>query len=534
MNHSNSKPRVIAFEGVDGSGKTTVLGHVAEYLHDRGVPVSLPRVGKDHVSKPIREIRQLTRDRTNLDLCPRAELLLYAGREAQVVEQHVRPAIAQGATVLLDRSMLTPVVLGAHGRGLDLDTCETIAAAACGGRHPDLTLIFDVEPRTSRIRKRMDKIRRGETRNGGRKGLAGSSFGERVRNGYLQLAKRDALPVFHCERASPQEIATQVITMLETGTFVEDRQQATPWWMVDPAASFEEAVERLPGLIRLYFTRGLRLGRAIRAELLEREPALAIWAADVDDPILRRGIAVAPELVLARLGISPLGTSLRKALRFSHPLEVARSLALIGGDEADRMRMQLAEQAPGAVVESLIGRVDPFAVKLRERLWKRADMVERALSLQHCNDPESWRQRARLLEKDPAAVLPTLQGLPPERVDSILVRFAERAPKAVLLALRGRADASAHRLRTQLIDTGREVIDSLLGLDDPTSWAMRELFCTRWPSTVVGSLLGLTHDPRADALLARSRESAPGDLFLKRRLFLLADPNDPLRGLHDD
>jgi dTMP kinase len=528
------RPRVIAFEGVDGAGKSTVLELVAEHLRSQAISVSLPRVGKDHVSKPIREIRNLTRDRTNLELCPRAELLLYASREAQVLDQHIRPAIAQGAMVLLDRSMLTAVVLGAHGRGLDLSTCETIAAEASGGLQPDLTLIFDVEPRTSRIRKRLAKIRAGESRNGGRKGLAGSALGERIRAGYLSLAERDALPVFHCERGSPQEVAAQVISLVETGSFVEKPDQATPWWMVDPAASFEEAIEWLPGLVRLYFTRGLRLGRAIRSELLEREPALAIWAADVEDPILVRGIAVAPELVLAQLDDSPAAAALRARLLVSHPLEVARSLVNVGGDEADRLRMQLAEHVPGAVVESLAGRLDPFAIVLRERLWKRADVHERAASLLRCNDFESWRRRERLLDRDPAVVLPTLGDLPPERVDPILERFADRAPKAVLQALRGRADAVAHRLRARLIDTGREVIDSLLGLADPTSWALREQFCERWPSTVVGSLVGLAHDPRTDRLIARCRESAPGDLFLKRRLFLLADPNDPLRGLHDD
>jgi dTMP kinase len=529
-----SKPSVIAFEGVDGAGKSTVLGLVAEHLRSRGVDVSLPRIGKDHVSKPIREIRQLTRDRTNLDLCPRAELLLYASREAQVVEQHIRPAIASGATVLLDRSMLTPIVLGTHGRGLELDSCERITSEASGGLRPDLTLIFDVDPRTSRIRKRLEKIRTGNTRNGGRKGLAGSAFGERVREGYLQLAERDGLPVFRCERGSPQEIAAQVIALLETGSFVEEPDQATPWWSVDPAASFEEAVERLPGLLRLYFTRGLRLGRAIRSELLEREPALVIWAADLDDPVLVRGMAVAPELVLARLGATPEATALRNRLLVSHPLEVARSLVGVDGEEADRLRTQLAERVPGAVVESLVGRLDPFAIALRERLWKHADVHERAIGLQGCNDTESWRRRQKLLERDPAVVLPMLRGLPPERVDPILEGYAERAPKAVLQALRGRGDTAAHRLRTRLLDTGREVIDSLIGLDDPTSWTLRELFCLRWPSTVVASLLGLAGDPRTPGLIARCRESAPGDLFLKRRLFLLNAPHESLRGLHDD
>jgi dTMP kinase len=533
MSHSLYPPRVIAFEGVDGAGKTAVLGLVAQHLRDMGVEVCLPRIGKQHTSKPIREIRQLTRDRTNLELCPRTELLLYAAREAQVLEQVVRPALAQGATVLLDRSMLTPVGLGAYGRGLDLDSCAAITREASGGQVPNHTLIFDVEPRTSRIRKRLEKIQTGQTRNAGRKGLAGSAMQERVREGYLSLAARDGLPILHCERGTPSDIASRVVSKLETGTFSEDGEQK-PWWHVDPAASFEQAVEQLPDLVRLYFTRGLRLGRALRAELFEREPALTIWAADLEDPLLTRALERAPELVLARLLLSPAAVALRERLLTSHPAEVARSLVQVAGDDADHMRMRLAELAPGAVVESLSGRSDAFATTLRKRLWKQADIYERAASLELCDDDWAWHRRERLLDEDPAVVLPSLRGLSPERVDPLLAPYYERAPKSVLSALSGRSDTHAHQLRARLIGTGREVIDSVKGLDDPRSWLLRECFCERWPSTVVSSLLGMPLSNRAKALVARCREAAPDDLFTKRRLFLLDEPLQQPRGLDDD
>lgn len=522
MSQFSVTPRIIAFEGVDGAGKSTVVELVAEYLRSCGVAVDLSRIGKQHLSKPIREIRSLTRDRTNFDLCGRAELLLYASREAQVLEQHVRPAIARGTTVLLDRSLLTPVVLGAYGRGLELEACETIADTASGGLRPDLTLIFDVAPRTSRIRKRLAKVRNGRTRNAGRKGLSGSSLNERLRAGYLALAARDKLPVLHAERGTAQDIAARVITLLETGGFEEQPQDAIPWWMVDPALSFEPALEPLPSLVQLYFTRRLPLGRALRSELFEHEPALAIWAADDDDPLLKHAAAFHPSLVLGRLGDTPLATALRRSLVASHPAEVARSLKRIAGDEADDLRERLAAAAPGAVFESLAGRVDKFALKLRDRLWKRADPYEQAMGLESCDDADAWARRERLLSKDPVVLIPYLRGLNVKRVDPILQAFAERAPKSVLEALLGRADASAHRLRQQLLETGREVIDSIAGVDDHQAWALRERWFERWPSTVVASLTGLGDHPRTADLLQRCNECAPGDLFLKRRLHLLA------------
>ncbi|PRQ06995.1 dTMP kinase [Enhygromyxa salina] len=523
--------RVIAFEGVDGAGKSTVLALVAKHLRESGVTVSMPRVGKEHSSKPIREIRRLTRDRSNLSLLPRAESLLYASREAQVLDEHVRPALARGETVLLDRSMLTSIVIGAYGRGLELESCEAIATHASAGLDVDLTLIFDVDPRTSRIRKRLEKIRTKRSRDGGRKGLAGSGFKERIRSGYLELASRDHLPVFHTERSGPREVADRVISLLERGSFEEPPEDATPWWITDPDAPFELAAAALPPIVQLYFTRRMPLGRELRAGLLEREPELAIWASDLDDPLLVAAAELAPELVLARLGALDSGLvskdALRERLLESHPVEVARSLARVDGDAADRMRIQLAEAAPGAVVESLMGRGDAFAVTLRDRLWKHADAYERALGLQGCDDPESWRRRDKLLLKDPALVISSLRGLAIERVDPILARYAALAPKPVLQALHGRGDATAHALRRELLDTGREVIDSLIGLDDPSAWGLREQLLERWPSTVAWSLGGLGDHPRTAAMLERCRACAPTDLFVSRRLFQAAATSSP-------
>lgn len=517
----STSARVIAFEGVDGAGKSTVLELVARHLQAGGTPVCLPRLGKEHRSRPLQAIRRVTRDRTNLELCDRAEALLFAAREAQVIEQFVRPALARGETVLLDRSMLTPVVLG-HSRGLALDLCQTIARAAAAGVEPDITLIFDVDPRTSRIRKRLDKIRSRPARDAGRKGLAGSGLKQRMRDSYLELAARERMPVFHAERSSPAQIAERVIALLDHGHHHshcdEPPEDRKPWFEVDPAASFEQAVAELPPLLSLYFTRRMVEGRALRAAWLEREPALVIYGLDLADPLIEVAAATHPELVLARFAGLAEYHGLRERVADEQPDAVARSLARLTDPTADRLRTQLAERAPGAVLDSLIGRCDTFALGLRERLWKHGDIYERCASLQHCDDDDAWRRRERLVDKDPAVLLPTLVGLDPICVDAWLDHFAAFAPKQVLRALRGRSDAHAHALRHDLLDTGREVVDSLTGLDDPESWSLRERCVDRWPSTVALSLLGLERHPQTAALLERCREAAPHDLFLKRRL----------------
>ena len=80
-------------------------------MRSQGQTVFLPRIGKEHASRPTRMIRALTRDPHNLHLRPRAELALFCAREAQVLGELVTPALDRGETVILDRSLLTALVL---------------------------------------------------------------------------------------------------------------------------------------------------------------------------------------------------------------------------------------------------------------------------------------------------------------------------------------------------------------------------------------------------------------------------------------
>lgn len=513
--------RIIAFEGVDGAGKSTVIRKVAEHLRGKGVPVFLPREGKEHLSIPARRIRALARDRTNLALMPMPELLLYAAREAQVLEEHVAPAVADGKTVLLDRAMWTPVVLGSYGRGLPMDRCLAAVRAASAGTDPDVTLIFDVDPRTSRIRKRLEKVQTERQRDGGRKGLTGSELKVRIRDGYLALAERFGFPVFHAERITPEALAQRVIAVLEGGALEEEPDDARPVWDVDPALSFEDGLAQLPDSVRLYFGRRLPQERTFRAGL-DLKTSIRSWAADREDPALaaiRRGDS---RWAVARLAEVPLGRDdPRPRLAAKHPAEVARALVGVAGAEADRIRDAIADAAPAAVLESLAGRSDGYATALRDRLWSEVDVYAAAISIQGLDDDASWARRDALLEIDPAPVLGTMIGLSGSRCDAVLESFAPMATKAVLRGLTGRTDGFAHRLRREYASAGREVVDTVRGLDDDDSWALREAHAEQWPSTVLWSLAGLPRDDRGDRLIDRCLAAAPTDLFVKRRHYLL-------------
>src|SRR4051812_14674148 len=101
----------IAFEGIDGGGKTTLSNRVAAELRERGLTVEHAREGGWFASRVTQSIRDLCRDARNLALVPRAELLLYVAREIQLAEEVLMPALARNDVVISDRYLYTAEVL---------------------------------------------------------------------------------------------------------------------------------------------------------------------------------------------------------------------------------------------------------------------------------------------------------------------------------------------------------------------------------------------------------------------------------------
>ncbi|HEX4352396.1 MAG TPA: dTMP kinase, partial [Polyangiales bacterium] len=406
--------RLIAFEGVDGAGKSTALRFVAESLRGQGVRVFLPRAGKEHASRPTRMIRQLTRDPRNFELTARAELLLYCAREAQVMHELVQPALARGETVLVDRSFLTPIVLGI-ARGLRADECEDTARLASAGIEPDLTLVFDVHPRTSRLRKRIERIRTHALGEGGRKGLVGSAFKERVRESYARIAQERRHPLFHVERATPIELAERVVRVVQHGANAiaeETARDLEPRWLCDEPIDFVGALDRLPLAEALFFGDGLTATRELRARAFAEEPALTAYTLDADDPLREIAVELEPEYALRGLHGKPLTGPDDIRLRTIARAPRAALLALRGvHDEAsDALRREHARGEPDAVLSSLAFRDDVSAWQLRALAWTDGSDEARALSLIGCVDPRGAELRARLFANHPLLAIESLRG----------------------------------------------------------------------------------------------------------------------------
>jgi len=117
----------VVFEGIDGSGKTTLSNKVAATLDARGMPVRHIRADGKYASRVSEAIRELGRDARNLALVPEAEMLLYVARDVQLIEEVVRPALRDGDVVIADRFKHFEAAGIGSDSAVDLDTRNGVA-----------------------------------------------------------------------------------------------------------------------------------------------------------------------------------------------------------------------------------------------------------------------------------------------------------------------------------------------------------------------------------------------------------------------
>jgi len=140
---------LITVEGIDGAGKTTLVAALAGALRARGRDVEVLREpGGVELSE---RLRALVKD-PGLTVGARAEALVYAAARAQLVEERLRPLLAGGRWVLLDRFVDSSLAYQGAARGLGVEAVRALNAFATGGLRPDRTLLLRVEPRVGLAR----------------------------------------------------------------------------------------------------------------------------------------------------------------------------------------------------------------------------------------------------------------------------------------------------------------------------------------------------------------------------------------------
>jgi len=174
----------ITFEGIDGCGKSTQLRLLADKLTARGLPViSTREPGGTPLGKKLRAALLDVSEQVD----PLTELLVFAADRAQHVRMHLRPALDQNQVVLSDRYADATVAYQGAGRGFDPKLISEIVELATGGLKPDLTLLFDLSVPESSVRTR----RRVARKRTDRLDIEAAEFHTRVRDAYLEIAKRE-------------------------------------------------------------------------------------------------------------------------------------------------------------------------------------------------------------------------------------------------------------------------------------------------------------------------------------------------------
>jgi dTMP kinase len=191
----------IAFEGGEGSGKTTQARLIAIWLRDQGYDVLTTH--EPGATKIGMRLRALLLDTTHTGMSPHAEALMYAADRAEHVASVIAPALERGAVVITDRYVDSSLAYQGAGRALDLDEIKRINRWATDGRTPDLTILLDMDP-IAGLRRR--------ARSADRLEAEPAEFHLRVRQGFLDLAQADPSRYLVLDAARPAGEVTRDIT----------------------------------------------------------------------------------------------------------------------------------------------------------------------------------------------------------------------------------------------------------------------------------------------------------------------------------
>ena len=183
----------LAFEGIDGSGKTTLIDELSKKLTESNVDFNIVREpGGSKLGEVIRELL-LSHD---YDVDPTSEALLMSASRAQLIQEIVKPAINDGQVVITDRSAYSSVAYQGVGRDLGYQKIYELNDLAIDSFWPEKVILLDIDPKISLSRQKVaDRIGSGEI-----------SFFNKVRDGYLQLAEdfSDKFLVLNAEDSQQQ------------------------------------------------------------------------------------------------------------------------------------------------------------------------------------------------------------------------------------------------------------------------------------------------------------------------------------------
>ena len=172
----------ITLEGPEGSGKTSHIRPLVDWLTAQGHRVFATREpGGTSIGEQIRDV---IHDLKNTEMHARTETLLYQAARAQIVEQVIRPKLAEGLIVISDRYFDSTIAYQGYGHQQNLNDVRALVKYATGGLVPDLTILLDIDVEEGLKRKRGDA-------DWNRMDSQTIEFYRRVRAGYLEMVKQE-------------------------------------------------------------------------------------------------------------------------------------------------------------------------------------------------------------------------------------------------------------------------------------------------------------------------------------------------------
>lgn len=201
-----SRGILIAVEGIDGSGKTTLINQLADHFGQLNLPVLKTREpGGSQLGQSLRELLQ----HRTYDICPIAEFLLFAADRAQHMNEIIIPGLNNNMMVISDRMSDSSLVYQGYGKGVDLEMINTVNQWAMQNRKPDLTCYLRTHPDVAqkRVHKRAETLTAFEKES--------NNFTQKLIVGFETLYKNSEAVIFLEGADSPKSIANSAFTQIK-------------------------------------------------------------------------------------------------------------------------------------------------------------------------------------------------------------------------------------------------------------------------------------------------------------------------------
>ena len=204
---------IITLEGIEGSGKTTLIENLADVFRTLNHEVLVTR--EPGGCALGRELRQMLLN-PETEICPEAELFLFLADRAQHVAEVIRPALKRGEVVLCDRYADSTVVYQGYGRGLDIEKLRSLNDVAIGGLWPDRTFVLDMDPADALKRARRRNAELGLSEKEGRFEAEQMPFHTRIREGFKLWAAHNTKRIVVLDAAdSPEGLMHQALANID-------------------------------------------------------------------------------------------------------------------------------------------------------------------------------------------------------------------------------------------------------------------------------------------------------------------------------